>query len=118
MTRPAFLTPAPDYRLPEIASVFDELSWWSARFGALLLENVPLSRGMQVLDLACGGGFPLIELAQTGGATCTVVGLDLWRAALERAERRRRIYGLSNVALVEGDGGLQPFAAGSFDLIV
>lgn len=116
--RPAYLDPAPDYRLPEVADVLDELSWWSARFGALLLDNVPLARGMRVLDLACGAGFPLIELAQSGGAGCAAVGLDLWRAGLERAQRRRRIYGLANVGLVEGDGAEQPFAACSFDLIV
>ena len=115
--RPAYLEPAPDYRLPQVADVFDELSWWSARFGALLLDNVPLSPGMRVLDLACGAGFPLFELAQSGGAAFAA-GIDLWRAGLERAQRRRRIYGLSNVALVQGDGAQQPFAAESFDLLV
>jgi arsenite methyltransferase len=118
MTRLAYLQPAPDYHLPEIASIFDELSWWSARFGALLLDNIPLSRGMRILDLACGSGFPLFELAHSGGASCQVVGLDLWRSALDRANRKRSIYGLPNVGLVEGDGALQPLAAQSFDLIV
>jgi arsenite methyltransferase len=118
MSRLAYLQPAPDYHLPEIASIFDELSWWSAQFGALLLDNIPPTRGMRILDLACGGGFPLFELAQSGGAACHVVGLDLWRAALDRANQKRRIYGLSNVGLVEGDGALQPLAARTFDLIV
>ena len=118
MSRLAYLQPAPDYHLPDVASIFDELSWWSARFGALLLDNIPLSRGMRILDLACGGGFPLFELAHSGGAPCQVVGLDLWRSALDRANQKRRIYGLSNVGLVEGDGALQPLAAGTFDLIV
>jgi arsenite methyltransferase len=114
----AYLEPAPDYHAPEVASVFDELSWWSARFGALLLNNVPLSRGMRILDLGCGGGFPLFELARNGGAACQLVGLDLWRAALARANLKRRIYGLPNAELVEGDGALQPLATRTFDLIV
>jgi ubiquinone/menaquinone biosynthesis C-methylase UbiE len=113
-----YLDPPPDYHLPEVASIFDELSWWSARFGALLLDHVTLSRGMHVLDLACGAGFPLFELAHNGGGSCQFVGLDLWRAALDRANLKRRIYGLTSVALLEGDGALQPFAAQTFDLIV
>ena len=118
MSRLAYLQPAPDYHLPEIASIFDELSWWSARFGALLLDNIPMTHGKRILDLACGAGFPLFELAQSGGAGCHVVGLDLWRAALDRANQKQRIYGLSNIGLVEGDGALQPFAERTFDLIV
>ena len=43
---------------PGVAAVMDELSLWSARFGLLLLEQVPLQNNSQILDLGCGTGFP------------------------------------------------------------
>src|SRR5258708_31031905 len=72
-----------------IAAAYDELRLWSAPFGQLLLEHVPLRRGMRVLDLACGTGFPLLELAPRLGPTGVAVGVDPWRAALLRPTRAR-----------------------------
>ena len=113
-----YLDRVPDYHLPAVASALDELSLWSARFGLLLLEHVPLARGRTVLDLGCGTGFPLLELAQMLGPSCHLVGVDVWEAGLDRAAHKRAIYGLANVTLVAIDGTTLPFAAGHFDLIV
>jgi SAM-dependent methyltransferase len=73
---------------PGVAAVMDELSLWSARFGLLLLEQVPVQPNMQILDLGCGTGFPTFELAQLGGATCRVIGVDVWHDALARARAK------------------------------
>lgn len=113
-----YLDRSTDYDNPQVASALDELSFWSARFGAVLLEHVPLGRGLTVLDLGCGAGFPLFELAHMLGPSCRLFGVDLWRAALARAEGKRRLHGLANVALVRADGARLPFAAASFDLLV
>ncbi len=40
-----------------IAADYDELPLWSAPFGQLLLEHVPLRRGMRVLDSPAGPAF-------------------------------------------------------------
>lgn len=103
---------------PEFSSTFDELSFWASRFGQLLFQHIPLGPHRRILDLACGIGFPLFELAHASGPSCRLVGADLWRTALERAEQKRRVYGLANIALVQADGAQLPFAAESFDLIV
>jgi ubiquinone/menaquinone biosynthesis C-methylase UbiE len=103
---------------PGVAAVMDELSLWSARFGLLLLEHVQPQRDMQILDLGCGTGFPTFELAQLGGASCRVIGVDVWRDALARARIKARVYQLPNAHLVAADGALLPFPAGTFDLIV
>ena len=103
---------------PDFVSVFDELSFWAARFGHLLFQHIPLSPDRRILDLACGLGFPLFELAHVAGPSCRLVGADLWERALERAERKRRVYRLANVALVRADGAALPFAPATFDLIV
>lgn len=103
---------------PTLVSVYDEMPLWSAMFGALLFKHVPLQPGIQVLDLACGTGFPLIELAQVLWEGCRVIGLDPWREALDRAHMKTRTLELRNVDIIQGSGERMPFPDGRFDLIV
>jgi SAM-dependent methyltransferase len=103
---------------PDTAAAFDELSFWSARFGAFLFEHLHLEAGLTILDLGCGCGFPLHELAQVHGASSHVVGVDLWGAALTRAALKRRVLGLDHVDLVKADAARLPFRSGCFDLVV
>ena len=78
-----------DLSASHIAGVYDELPLWSAMFGLLMLEHLPL-RGRTVLDVGCGTGFPLIELAERLGAGCRVDGIDTWKEALDRAQEKIR----------------------------
>jgi ubiquinone/menaquinone biosynthesis C-methylase UbiE len=103
---------------PGFPSVLDELSLWSSRFGTLLLDHLELVRGIDVLDLGCGAGFPLFELAQMHGRSSRFAGVDPWAAALERARFKLTTYALPHVLLVRGDGARLPFGGGAFDLIV
>jgi ubiquinone/menaquinone biosynthesis C-methylase UbiE len=107
-----------DFEDPRVVAAYDELPLWSAPFGMLLLERVPLAPDSVVLDVGCGTGFPLLELAQRLGPRATVYGVDPWRAALGRARAKMEQYGLANVDLVEGDGAALPFGDGFFDLVV
>jgi SAM-dependent methyltransferase len=110
-----------DHRFDDWAAIdadYDELPLWSAPFGQLLLEHVPLRRGMRVLDLAFGTGFPLLELASRLGATGFAVGVDPWRAALLRASSKQRAHRIANAAAVIGDAATLPLGNGSIDLIV
>jgi arsenite methyltransferase len=107
-----------DYENPDVAQVFDELSLWSSRFARLLFEHLELKRDIEALDLATGNGFPLFELAHVHGESCRFTGVDIWRAALNRAAHKRQIYGLKNVRLALTDGAALPFADESFDLII
>jgi SAM-dependent methyltransferase len=91
---------------------------WSAAFGSLLLQHIPLGPGaMRVLDVGCGTGFPSIELAQRLGPGSVVHGLDVWTAALERARFKADVYGIANVVFHDADAAALPFAGGEFDLI-
>jgi ubiquinone/menaquinone biosynthesis C-methylase UbiE len=103
---------------PDFVTVFDELSFWSSRFGHLLVQHVPLGPKRRILDLACGLGFPLFELAHVSGPSCRLVGVDVWERGLARAAWKRAVYGLANVALAQADGAALPFAPATFDLIV
>jgi arsenite methyltransferase len=107
-----------DLSTPEAVDVYDELPLWSALFGALLLKEVPLRRDVVALDVGCGTGFPLLELAERLGSASRVYGLDPWDAALERARLKARAWGVPNVEIVHGDAAAMPFADAQFDLVV
>jgi ubiquinone/menaquinone biosynthesis C-methylase UbiE len=113
-----YLDRSADFQDPAVASVFDEVSLWSAAFGWMLLDRIPMRRGIAALDLGCGCGFPLFELAHRLGPSCRVTGLDVWKPAIERAGGKLAVHGLRNVLPVRGDGARMPFRDGAFDLIV
>jgi arsenite methyltransferase len=102
----------------QVVDVYDDLPIWSAMAGQLLMRHVPLDPKMRVLDVGCGTGFPTIELAQRLGYAAHVTGIDSWPAALARARRKVKIWGVGNVALIDGDATQMPFPDRSFDSIV
>jgi arsenite methyltransferase len=106
-----------DWDDPNLVSLYDELPLWSAMFGAVLLKNLALEPNLQVLDLGCGTGFPSLELAQRLGASSRVYGLDPWRAALERAQKKITCLQVDNLRVIQADGLRMPFGDGRFDLI-
>ncbi len=114
---PDYLTRVIDWTQPGIVAVFDEAPLWSALFGQLLLDHVPLIPGARVLDLACGAGFPLLDLAQRLGTTCRACGLDPWQAGLKHAVQKKVTWDVRQVCFVLGDGTAIPCADGAFDLI-
>ncbi len=107
-----------DLNDPEVVSTYDEVSLWSAMFGQMLLEHIPLGRNRMVLDIGYGAGFPLLELAQRLGTSSKVYGIDPWAAARQRAERKARLWQVSNVDLLTGDGAAMPFPGEYFDLLI
>jgi ubiquinone/menaquinone biosynthesis C-methylase UbiE len=113
-----FLQFTADFSSPQTIAAYDELPLWSAMFGLLLLDEVPLARVRQALDLGCGTGFPLIELAERLGSQAHVHGLDPWAAGLSRAAEKIAGRNTRNVTLHEGSATAMPFADVTFDLIV
>jgi arsenite methyltransferase len=103
---------------PRLAEIYDETSFWSARFGALLFDHLEIRRGIRGLDVGCGTGFPLIELAQVHGTSSHFTGIDIWADALARARVKLELHGLTNVDLVEADVASMPFPDAHFDLVV
>jgi ubiquinone/menaquinone biosynthesis C-methylase UbiE len=100
------------------AEIYDETSFWSARFGALLFDHLEIHRDIRGLDVGCGTGFPLIELAHVHGPSSHFTGIDIWVDALERARTKLELHGLTNVDLVETDVASMPFPNAHFDLVV
>jgi arsenite methyltransferase len=115
---PDFLHRTYDLHQPGLASVLDEVSFWSSRFGSLLFKHLPLRPELNILDLACGTGFPLFELAQVFGSSSHVTGIDNWAEAIERARVKQAVYQFANVTILEADAERLPFGESEFDLIV
>ncbi len=103
---------------PDIGSVFDELPFWSAPFELLLLEHVPLDRGTRVLDVGCGTGSIVIQLAERLGADAQIHGIDSWEAMVERARWKAAARELTNVRFSCADAVDIPHDDKSIDLVV
>src|SRR4051794_16635597 len=113
-----FLSFNADFNSPQVIAAYDEVALWSAMFGLLLLEEVPLAIVTTALDVGCGTGFPLIELAERLGSRAHVHGIDPWSGGLRRAAEKIADRGTPNVTLHEGSASAMPFADATFDLIV
>jgi len=114
----SFLDFVPDLSAAHLVEAYDELPLWSAMFGLLLLDEVPLNGVNIALDVGCGTGFPLIELAERLGPAGQVHGIDPWREALRRAADKIAHRRIANATIHEGHASRMPFADGLFDLIV
>lgn len=105
-------TMAPDY-----AAAYDQTSFWGSYFGALLFEHLELRRDVRGLDVACGTGFPLIELAEIHGPGSHFDGIDSWPDAIERARRKIAILGVTNAEAHVGDAAAMPFGDATYDFV-
>jgi SAM-dependent methyltransferase len=96
----------------------DELPLWSAPFGLSLLDTLHFRKHVTVLDIGCGEGFPIIEIASRFGETSRFIGLDPLQGPLKRTVHKKQVYGLTGVHAVQGEAESLPFADRSVDLVV
>jgi arsenite methyltransferase len=79
----------------------------------LVGEALAAAPGDRVLDVGCGPGFYLAELAEQVGPTGSVTGVDASPQTLELA--RRRTQGRGNVTLHQADATALPVGDAGFD---
>jgi len=99
-------------------AVYDDLPLWSAACGQLLLDSIAVAPGLRALDVGCGTGFPLIELAERIGPGGEAHGVDPWAPAVERARQKIARRGVGNAFVHDGGAEALPFPDGFFDLVV
>jgi SAM-dependent methyltransferase len=78
-----------------------------------LSENAATSGTVRVLDLGCGDGRLVDEIAAVLGARAAIAGLDLSHDEIERARSRGRPG-----RYLAGPAGAMPFEARSFDAVL
>ena len=107
-----------NYQSAQFGTFYDELPLWSAPFGLLLLERVPLRPDLVILDVGAGTGFLALELAQRCGLHSKVFAVDPWPSGMARLRSRVDFLGLKNVVLMEQDAARLDLADEVVDLIV
>jgi ubiquinone/menaquinone biosynthesis C-methylase UbiE len=107
-----------DFNDPALVAAFDEMPLWSSYFGEVLLDTIVFKEKAKILDVGCGAGYPLLEIAQRYGAGSEVIGIDPWKAATNRLKVKAGIMGLSNIRIISGVAEDIPIGADYFDLIV
>lgn len=98
--------------------IYDELPLWSAPFGLSLLDTIRLKKGINVLDIGSGGGFPLLEIAERAGKTVAVYGIDPSADSIKMISRKIALKGISNAFITLGVAEELPFPDHFFGLIV
>ncbi|WP_375482937.1 class I SAM-dependent methyltransferase [uncultured Jatrophihabitans sp.] len=116
--KPVFDAEDLDLSRPEVAAHYDELPLWSAPFGQLILDRVPLRAGQTVVDVGAGTGFLTVELAQRCGPTSRVIAVDPWAAAMDVLRDKCRYLGLTNVQLQVGGADAVDLGDRSVDVVV
>ncbi|MBK6344524.1 MAG: class I SAM-dependent methyltransferase [Bacteroidales bacterium] len=106
-----------DFRTIHLASAYDELPLWSAPFGLKLLDAIDYSSSVVALDIGCGTGFPLLELAQRFGQASLFFGIDPWKEGLDQLQKKILCYEIENVVLLNAVAEKLPFEDEMFDLI-
>lgn len=83
---------------------------------AKLLQGID-TNGKRILDIGCGIGGPVFEMARTHGAT--VVGIDLEAPLIERAQQDAIKHGLDDRCSFQTvEVGPLPFDDQSFDIVI
>jgi arsenite methyltransferase len=106
-----------DFDFVKLIDVFDESPIWSAPFGLKLLEYVDYKTNISAIDIGFGTGFPLTEIALRLGDSSVIYGIDPWKDAIERVNKKIDYYGLTNVRIIEGVAESIPLDNDSIDLI-
>jgi arsenite methyltransferase len=102
----------------ERSLLYDELPFWSAPFGFLMLETIDYRKNIKVLDIGCGSGFPMLELAGRLGGGSEVYGLDPLDESIEILNAKIRLREAGNAFTMKGFGEDMPFDDEYFDLII
>ena len=81
-----------------------------------LVSTLGITKGLKVLDLACGDGNTAVPAAKLGA---DVLGVDIAHNLVEAGKRRAQEMGLKNLQFQEGDAtNLAGLQDKTFDLVI
>jgi ubiquinone/menaquinone biosynthesis C-methylase UbiE len=88
-------------RFDKLARIYDDevLPVWAERFGRMLLRELELPPRCQVLDVACGTGYPAVEVVRRMDEGSRLIALDASSAMLDVARTKMQALGAKGVYL-------------------
>ncbi len=94
---------------------YNDIATFLSPMSAHLVRATGVSRGEQVLDVACGTGITAITACRAGAK---VIGIDITPDLLERAKEEAALAGLiEGIEWKHGDAEDFPFPDNSFDIV-
>jgi ubiquinone/menaquinone biosynthesis C-methylase UbiE len=75
---------------------------YQRRVQTLVINRMDIQKGMNILDIGCGTGWGVIDIALKLGGTGKVVGLDISEGMIEQAKHNLAQFSFSNVELRVG----------------
>jgi ubiquinone/menaquinone biosynthesis C-methylase UbiE len=113
------------HKMEKLARIYDDeiLPIWSQRFGRMLLRDLEVPEGGQVLDVACATGYPATEILRRMDGRSRLIAIDGSSAMLDVA--RRKVKEMTAEGLqakvffrTESAAPRLSFADGVYDLVV
>lgn len=107
--------------MEKLARIFDSeiLPAWSEPFGRLLLRDLVVPAGGQVLDVCCATGYPAVEILRGMGGSGRLIAIDSTSSLLDVARRKVQAMGAKNAFLrTESAVPRLSFADDVYDLTV
>lgn len=107
--------------MEKLARIYDIeiLPVWSHRFGRMLLRDLEIAPGAQILDIACGTGYPAVEIVRRMPAGARLIAIDGSSALLDVARKKIGELGAKGVFFrTEGNKERLSFADDVYDLVV
>lgn len=95
-------------------ALFSPLATFTTPAAASLVDFAEVSRGDEVLDVACGTGVVAITAGRRGAQ---VRGMDLSPVLLEDARRNAAVIN-AEIEFLEGDAEALPYADATFDIVL
>src|SRR5262245_16020298 len=83
--------------------------------GRIAIDRLGVVAGQRILDVGCGCGQTLLQLAERTGPTGHVLGVDISPPMLARAQEL--VAARSTIALALADAQAHAFAPGAFDAV-
>jgi ubiquinone/menaquinone biosynthesis C-methylase UbiE len=93
---------------------FTQIAAFMRQSGEAVIQSIPITPPVRVLDLGCGDGTTAIPLARTGAE---VIGIDIARNLVEAGNKRAAEAGLRHLKFQGGDAcNLESVDDHSFDM--